>query len=377
MKITYVEVIGLNGSKTPVKLKFNEDLNIITGRNGAGKTTILKLIWYVISGNIELALREVNFESFLIDTDIYSCYIYKIDNVTCKVRWKWIEQDQFEFFEDVFKQSSKDDREIVQSAEDIPNQRLIESGSSIFLPTFRRIEGGFLTKSRLNNLSGRIIYSSKNSPINEALNNISGHLSNNNHIFVSSLSTNDVERLLLDKYAELTERFSNIQQQETQETLNKIQRATAEDAITLLNEVKSQMENLELQRQQTMQPFETFKEQVLTFIKLNGIRLGDKKDSLSLGDSASAISSDSLSSGEKQLLSFLAYNAFLQNTIFIIDEPELSLHVDWQRQLFPTLMKQGSTNQFIVATHSPFIYSKYPDKELPIAEDRGDNEALA
>jgi predicted ATP-dependent endonuclease of OLD family len=81
-----------------------------------------------------------------------------------------------------------------------------------------------------------------------------------------------------------------------------------------------------------------------------------------------------LSAGEKQMLSFICYNAFKRNSIAFIDEPELSLHVDWQRQLFPTLLNQNSDNQFIVATHSPFIYAKYPDKEICIDADfdRGD-----
>ncbi|MCH8295763.1 ATP-binding protein, partial [Candidatus Poribacteria bacterium] len=81
--------------------------------------------------------------------------------------------------------------------------------------------------------------------------------------------------------------------------------------------------------------------------------------------------SGQLSSGEQQMLSFLCHNAFQKNSIIFIDEPELSLHVDWQRLLFPTLLKQGTGNQFIVATHSPFIYSKYPDKELILDPDRG------
>lgn len=374
MKIKYVEIEGLNGNKEHIKLHFNDDLNIITGRNGTGKTTILKLIWYVLSGNIELALREVNFQLFHLETDLYICIVSKIDNVTCKIRWKWKDENNYELFEKIEHYNFDIDSEIVQSAEDVPNQRLIETGSSIFLPTFRRIEGGFLTKSKFNTLSGRIIYSSKNSPINEALNNITNQLSNNNHIFVSSLSTNDIERLLFAKYTELTEKFSNIQQRETQETLSKIYRANNDNASALLAEVKAQMEKLEIRRRLAMKPFETFKDQVLKFIKLNGIKLGNTKNGLNLGDSASAISSDLLSSGEKQLLSFLAYNAFMQNAIFIIDEPELSLHVDWQRQLFPTLLKQGTSNQFIVATHSPFIYSKYPDKELMLSSDKGNNE---
>ena len=34
-------------------------------------------------------------------------------------------------------------------------------------------------------------------------------------------------------------------------------------------------------------------------------------------------------------------------------------------------MSQETDNQFIVSTHSPFIYSKYPEKELALALDKG------
>ena len=71
------------------------------------------------------------------------------------------------------------------------------------------------------------------------------------------------------------------------------------------------------------------------------------------------------------MLSFICYNAFYDNTIFFIDEPELSLHVDWQRQLYPILKSQNKNNQFIFATHSPFIYAKFPDKEIMINSDKG------
>ena len=47
-----------------------------------------------------------------------------------------------------------------------------------------------------------------------------------------------------------------------------------------------------------------------------------------------------------------------------IDEPELSLHIDWQRALLPALLEQGTSNQLILATHSPFIYANYPEKEI-------------
>jgi len=68
---------------------------------------------------------------------------------------------------------------------------------------------------------------------------------------------------------------------------------------------------------------------------------------------------------------FLCYNAFSEDTAIFIDEPELSLHVDWEGILLPTLLEQATTNQLFVATHSPFIYTLYPDKEFMLDDTRG------
>ncbi len=69
MKIKSVEIVGLNNSQQKILLEFHRDLNILTGRNGAGKTNILKLIWYIISGQIHQALNEINFNIINISTD--------------------------------------------------------------------------------------------------------------------------------------------------------------------------------------------------------------------------------------------------------------------------------------------------------------------
>ena len=104
-----------------------------------------------------------------------------------------------------------------------------------------------------------------------------------------------------------------------------------------------------------------------------GVTLIEGRDGITVGKTKDAISADILSAGEKQILSFLCYNAFNRDMTVFIDEPELSLHIDWQRRLFPTLLKQEQNNQFFVATHSPFIYTKYSDKEFMLAEDRGES----
>jgi predicted ATPase len=71
-----------------------------------------------------------------------------------------------------------------------------------------------------------------------------------------------------------------------------------------------------------------------------------------------------LSSGEKQLLIVLG-EALLQEgrtSIYIADEPELSLHVAWQEQLVSNIVGINPSAQIIFATHSPDIVGMYQDK---------------
>ncbi|MFM2545389.1 AAA family ATPase [Escherichia coli] len=75
------------------------------------------------------------------------------------------------------------------------------------------------------------------------------------------------------------------------------------------------------------------------------------------------IRQENLSSGEKQLL-ILFIETLLQREqqyIFITDEPELSLHIQWQRNIIPAIKKLNPNAQIIAATHSPEVASKYRD----------------
>lgn len=68
-----------------------------------------------------------------------------------------------------------------------------------------------------------------------------------------------------------------------------------------------------------------------------------------------------LSSGEKQLLIILG-QALLQEekpTIFIADEPELSLHLKWQVSLTKAILNLNPNAQIIFATHSPDIIAEH------------------
>lgn len=70
---------------------------------------------------------------------------------------------------------------------------------------------------------------------------------------------------------------------------------------------------------------------------------------------------DDLSSGEKQVISLFS-NMYLytKKKIVLIDEPELSLSMEWQRRLLPDVVRSPNCAQLLAITHSPFIF----DNEL-------------
>jgi len=72
----------------------------------------------------------------------------------------------------------------------------------------------------------------------------------------------------------------------------------------------------------------------------------------------------SLSSGEKQLLRILVEAIITEHNSIIIDEPELSMHIDWQHELLGGLRTLNPIAQIIVATHSPEIMADVPDDKI-------------
>ncbi len=72
------------------------------------------------------------------------------------------------------------------------------------------------------------------------------------------------------------------------------------------------------------------------------------------------ISPDLLSTGEKQLLIILLTTLLQEGkpAILLMDEPEISLHTDWQKQLISVIRELNPNVQIILATHSPSIIMK-------------------
>ena len=73
---------------------------------------------------------------------------------------------------------------------------------------------------------------------------------------------------------------------------------------------------------------------------------------------------DLLSSGEKHLLRILLECLATPSNCLLIDEPELSLHIDWQRELPKALETINPLAQTVMATHSPDIMAEVSDERI-------------
>lgn len=369
-----VKVKGLHG-RHDYSIMFNRDLTLFTGQNGSGKTSFLKLIWCMLSHNRGLILRELHFEYASIETDKYILeltpkYQGSVAPYTARYLLTTLpadpDVDAKEFLvlydDDGYVRDGADRLEELNEAIKPMDEK------TLFFPTFRRIEGGF-GSGRDRFIPSRYGMRHYRSDIAEALESLSDELSCWRHRFVTSISTNDIAERLVD-FKNSIDSKTNDKYLEFSREVQRLCYEDKADTADAMHSIKERLATLENDCAELMKPWNVLSQFSREIFKDRGIRIRN----LTIGEAETAIDSSSLSAGEKQMFSFLSYNALLQNAIIFIDEPELSLHVDWQRMLFAKLLQQEGTNQFVATTHSPFIYSRYPDKEVMLDVSRGCSE---
>jgi len=78
-----------------------------------------------------------------------------------------------------------------------------------------------------------------------------------------------------------------------------------------------------------------------------------------------------LSSGEKQILAILLTVLIEDNKPYVLfmDEPEVSLHVEWQKKLIDLILELNPNVQIILTTHSPaVIMNGWMDKVTEVSD---------
>ena len=113
-------------------------------------------------------------------------------------------------------------------------------------------------------------------------------------------------------------------------------------------------------------------------IKISGISKNAKSIPIFTNSLGDKFDINELSSGEKQLfLRTLAIRMLNpENSIILIDEPELSLHPKWQQRIVDVYRKIGKNNQIIIATHSPHILGSVKKENIMLLDKDDDGKIV-
>ena len=287
MKIKSLQIINLQQRKD-INIKFNDDINIITGSNGSGKTTIIKVLWYLVSGNIERLFSEVDFDSLKLKTSLYDLNIKVQEDlvfITTKLKsqkkdGKLKEASSTEYcfnkytrnivegkkqsfldinFDDILTYDDEFEINIGKTNKvteiDSINRMLVKlTSGSVFFPTFRRVEGGFsLTENNENLYKDKYKRGYPPNKLQEGLQELSNKLSVFDNHFISSISTHDITELLRRKHSETSEKVNQLHIGMSEFIEKKIEgikeNATSNTKDSVLSEIQKKVNSITSQRE--------------------------------------------------------------------------------------------------------------------------------
>lgn len=119
------------------------------------------------------------------------------------------------------------------------------------------------------------------------------------------------------------------------------------------------------------QPKQKFQDMMDKLFAETGKRLIRTKNEIMFSQIGEELTPYQLSSGEKQMLAILLTVLIEDGLPYVLfmDEPEVSLHVDWQQKLIDMIVELNPNVQIILTTHSPaVIMNGWVDKVTEVSD---------
>lgn len=413
MRINRIIIHGFKDPLKKVDISFSkEPVTVIYGKNGSGKTTLLKILFAAISRDestlIEQKVHSVTIYYHVDGIDDELTATVRQEN-TMDIKYNW---DEFLYEENIEISSLMFgvNRGITNVANKIfPDLivNFIRKGRY-----FSNFDGGLIIERFAEELVDFINYYNKPVKYRRSINGRKQVGFDEKHLSLDNINIEQIEELLLERYRiakyissqrvqkalfdtlslainpesdgkknsnimpddfpeileknkdQLIEALGNTTENTLRDQIIRILKSYKKENILnsfqastpLLRDLLYKM-IIELDTEQaTLNSInilvEIFNDQIDSNKKL---KITQEKAFIELGDKTHPLSE--LSSGERHLLSFLTL--FIveghNRTFLLIDEPEISLNIKWQRNLLPLLNNLAPKAQIIVASHSPSI----------------------
>jgi len=413
-------------------ITFNNDVTIITGPNGYGKSTILRMIDAINRGingiNFFINLRFDEFEFMKIETnekiriikkddkllinnqeldlDFYKelilsvlreerFYLKRLDDNTVYDRRKEkvyrIEEYILENFSENELAGKSDDFLLNMELRYNISKRFKDKELNKNLKAIREIDNYRKIISNIYYIKEQrlIITEEKHrkedmefiNQLPSKLKAIINEVSNNYSAVANKLDSSYPDRLFSTQNGITNEEYE-LEMEKMKEKLEKIKKFDISD-IQISKNITFKKEHAKALRiyvddfKEKYKVYEEFIEKLELFTDIINSRLSFKNIKISrengiavIDDSNNEIELKKLSSGEQQevVLFFKLIFDVQPNELLLIDEPEISLHILWQKKFMDDLLKiiKFKKINVIVATHSPQIISNHLDKQIDL-----------
>lgn len=384
-RILGFKIEGLAGRKETYSRRLNEDVNIFFGINGSGKTTLLKILHSALSADSSI-LKGLPF----VDAEV-EVFLNRYER-TFKRR---VEQA---------KKQSTSEGDPAPAAQ-LPQQSLFGTSTATIekRPTWTsepaepdgsmltHYRSGFLPITRLYRNVGKRTTGTRTISEEELDNRfaeevqrlwtdynagISGEIAEAQQIGLANilhsvLSGDEVESQAgpAPPTDEAYARVSAFLKRQNQELFSYIidtpeSFARKYETESQIKTIVRQIDNIESRIEEVTAPKSRLEKLLQSMYSGNKRLVLTEKEIRVEVSEGTQIGLPALSSGEKQLFFISLAVLRSSNHSLIIDEPELSMHVDWQTKLIASLRELNPDAQLIVATHSPGIMANIPDNQV-------------
>jgi predicted ATP-dependent endonuclease of OLD family len=394
--IVEFSVSGLAGRDQPYECKLNRDINVFFGLNGTGKTTLLKVLHSALSGKTEI-LNNLPIQGATVQ--MYSIKFKTNFTRTLKqVRAEIpdspiidVSSDQPALFEKDFIYWVDASHHLANVGgatrggqsrfvwDTIPEESTFSgSWTHQYLPTARlyhQIRGGIVkpsakTEEELDKQYAAILQSvwqNYTADLNRSIRKIQEQTLADvlrTSLSPSQISDNTEEEFEAHKTYQRVSNFFR-RQPSLVDVLGPEEQFVARYSEDMrVRSIVRDIEKVERQIAEITRPQERLRDLIQRMYIGNKIVTFEEKEISIEIRGKGKISLPGLSSGEKHLLLICIDALMAERNSYIIDEPELSMHIDWQHQLINSLMDLNPRMQLIAATHSPEIMAELPDDKI-------------